>query len=96
MECAQLDGIEELELTDSRLMLRHIVFDYPKEINYKVFMPIVSNENLRYKIIKEQGRGEVSIIESPKNNFSLIIRIDDGPFPSEESKIPPDALSNSY
>jgi hypothetical protein len=83
-ECAQLDGIDELILKDDQLMLKHIEFLYPKEVNYKVFMPVPKNENLRYRIIKEQGRGEVSIIQFPRkeNNFSLKIKIDDGPFPS--------------
>jgi 4-amino-4-deoxy-L-arabinose transferase-like glycosyltransferase len=83
-ECAQLDGIDKLKLKDNQLTLQHIEFNYPKEINYKVFTPIPKNENLRYRIIKEQGRGEVRIDEFPteKNNFTLIIKIDDGPFPS--------------
>jgi hypothetical protein len=83
-ECAQLDGIDELILKDDQLMLKHIEFLYPKEVNYKVFMPVPKNENLRYRIIKEQGRGKVSIIQFPRkeNNFSLKIKIDDGPFPS--------------
>lgn len=83
-ECAQLDGIDELKLKDDQLTLQHIEFNYPKEINYKVFMPIPKNENLRYRIIKEQGRGKVRITEFPtkNNNFSLIIKIDDEPFSS--------------
>lgn len=83
-ECAQLDGIDELNLKDDQLTLQHIKFNYPQEINYRVFTSIPKNENLRYRIIKEQGRGEVSIIKYPtkENNFSLVIRVDDGHFSS--------------
>ena len=83
-ECAQLDGIDKLKLKGDQLILEHIDFNCPKEINYKVFMPIPKNANLIYHIIKERGRGEVRITELPteKNNFSLIIEIDDGSFPS--------------
>jgi len=83
-ECDRLDGIDELTLKDDQLTLNHIKFDYPMGINYKIFKSLSKNENINYRIIKEQGRGEVSIIEYPtkKNNFSLVIRIDDGPYPS--------------
>lgn len=83
-ECAQLDGIDELTLKDDQLTLKHIKFDYPKGIDYKIFKSLPQNEDIRYRLIREQGRGEVKIIDYPtkKNDFSLIIRIDDGPFPS--------------
>lgn len=83
-ECARLDGIDELSLKEDQLKLHHIDFNDPQEINYRVFTPVPKNENLTYRIIKDQGRGEVRVIELPteKNNFSLIIKINDGPFPS--------------
>jgi len=83
-ECAQLDGIDELTLKDEQLVLKHIEFNYPRKFSYKVFMPLPKNEYLSYRIIKEQGRGKVRIIEYPakENNFSLTIRVDDGPYPS--------------
>jgi hypothetical protein len=83
-ECAQLDGIDKLKLNNDQLTLHHIEFNYPQEINYKVFMPIPNNKNLQYRVIKEQGRGDVNILEYPdaQNEFSLSIKVDDGPYPS--------------
>ena len=85
-ECAQLDGTDKLKLTNDQLTLHHIEFNYPEEINYKVFMPIPKNQSLKYRLIKEQGRGDVNIIEypTPLNNFSLLIKVDDGSYPSHD------------
>ena len=83
-ECAQLDGIDNLKIKNDQLTLQHIDFNYPQEVNYKVFMPIPKNQSLQYRIIKEQGRGEVNILEQPdaQNEFSLLIKVDDGSYPS--------------
>ncbi len=83
-ECELLDGIDELHLRGRKVSLQHIAFNAPEEITYKVFRPIRQKEYYTYRIIKEEGRGEVNITQqpSPQNNFTLVIRIDDGPFPS--------------
>ncbi len=83
-ECAELDGIEELKLKDGRLTLHHKDFNYPQGVNYRVFMPIPKSQSLQYRVIKEQGRGKVNILEQPdeQNEFSLLIKVDDGAYPS--------------
>jgi len=83
-ECAQLDGIDKLKLKNDQLTLKHIEFNYPQEISYRVFMSIPKNQSLQYRVIKEQGRGEVNILEHPaaQNDFSLLIKVDDGSYPS--------------
>jgi len=83
-ECARVDGVEEIVLRDKKLELRHVEFNPPEDINYNIFTALPQNAQGRYRILKDQGRGDVRIIEMPgkENNFALRLRIDDKPFPS--------------
>jgi hypothetical protein len=83
-ECARLDGIDELTLRGDNLTNRHIEFNQPEEITYKVFTAIPRDAHPYYRILKERGRGDVSITEAPskENGFALRIKINDGNFPS--------------
>ena len=85
-ECGRVDGVEELRVRGDRISLRHIAFTPPEDIAASVFRPLPETGGLEYRVIKEQGRGAVTIAQAPsaENGYSLLIRVDDGPFPRHD------------
>lgn len=85
-ECNRVDGTEELSLSGETLKLRHVDYCPPEGISYRLYAPMPANDRLRYRLIQTQGRGTVTITQSPlsENKWTMKILIDDGPHPSTD------------
>jgi len=86
-ECRRLDGVEEIYLRGNQLRHEHVSFNQPEEVTCHVFNPVPESERYGYRLIKEHGRGAVSLTALPTghNSYTLAIRLDDGPFASSDA-----------
>ena len=75
-----VDGIERVELRGGSAFLRHLAFAPAREVVSRVYGPLIPDQHWRYEVIKEAGRGEVTIVERPmqENGFSLTVETNDG------------------
>jgi hypothetical protein len=78
-----VDGVEHVEIRGTAATLRHLAFQPARDVISRSYLPITLNQDWQYEVIKEIGRGDVTILEqpSPQNNFSLIVEVNDGRAP---------------
>ena len=81
-ECEAVDGVDELSVHGRDVDVRHIRHREPQRIHYSFFADVGGADGVRYRLIKEYGRGAARITELPSedNGSRLKILIDDDDF----------------
>jgi hypothetical protein len=78
-----VDGVDRVEIRGRTSILQPMAFQPAREVIWRSYQPIETREDWRYTVIKEAGRGDVTIVQRPSeaNGRGLIVEVNDGAAP---------------